>query len=140
MSQRGGVAYTYPKVPGNRKSRLVLMHRAIVERVLGYTLPKGVEIHHVNEDVNDFRNSNLVVCQDRAYHKLLHMRMRALRACGHADWRRCVICKQYSPVEELRFYKNGKGQNVPPFHPACGAKTQRINRIARLRRQRNGEV
>ena len=134
MSQRNGVAYTYPKVLGSRATNRVLWHRAIAEQALGRRLPDGVEIHHVNEDKNDFRNSNLVICQDRAYHKLLHVRLRALRACGHADWRKCVICKQYAPVDVLRFYKTSTGLNKAPYHPTCDRENQKQNRIARLRR------
>lgn len=86
---------------------VVLEHVHIVERVLGHPLPSGVEVHHVNTIKGDNRNENLVVCQDRAYHMLLHSRMRARRACGHVDWHRCVFCKAWGApwaVEYVRYW------------------------------------
>ena len=59
-----------------------LEHRAVAERVLGKPLPPGAEIHHVNESKLDNRPENLVICQDHAYHALLHSRLAALRACS----------------------------------------------------------
>lgn len=58
-------------------------------------------IHHVNQKRSCNENGNLVVCQDNAYHKLLHQRTRALLACGHADWRKCNVCKQYDASENM---------------------------------------
>lgn len=47
-------------------------HVRVAEAALGKPLPKGAEVHHVNGNGRDNRNCNLVICQDRAYHKLLH--------------------------------------------------------------------
>ena len=85
-----------------RKSLLVngkqiYQYRLITERALGKPLPVGCEVHH-HTDIQ------LVICQDRAYHCLLHRRMRALRACGHASWRICNFCKQYDKPENLKLY------------------------------------
>ncbi len=51
-------------------------HRMIAERALGRPLPKGAEVHHWNMDKTNNRNLNLVICQDTAYHNLLHARMK----------------------------------------------------------------
>ncbi len=104
MSQRAGESYEYPKLWCPVRRRVVKRHRLVAEQVVGHFLPSSVEVHHVNEDENDFRNSNLVICQDRAYHKLLHVRQRALRACGHVDWRRCIYCGKHDAVENLKRY------------------------------------
>ena len=97
--------------------RHVLRHVLVVEKILGRRLPKRVVVHHIDEDRSNDVPSNLVVCQDNNYHQLLHRRKRALRTCGHADWIKCQICKQYSPAEELKIYNN----NVK-WHSACWAK------------------
>lgn len=55
------------------------LHRFVAEKALGKPLPATAIVHHVNEDKADNRNCNLVVCQDTAYHKLLHKRMRERR-------------------------------------------------------------
>lgn len=53
--------------------------REHVARVLGYALPRKAQVHHVDENPRNNANTNLVVCEDAAYHKLLHRRMRERR-------------------------------------------------------------
>lgn len=103
-------------------------HVQIVERVLGRSLPKGAEIHHVNEKRNDNRNCNLVVCPSSAYHRLLHQRTRAYNACGHANWLKCKICKQYSAPDQIITRKDAGN-----FHRDC---FNRYNRESYHRRKR----
>jgi hypothetical protein len=88
-------------------------HILIAEKVLGKFLPLNAVIHHVNET----RNSGpLVICQDDNYHKLLHLRMRAYKACGHVNWRKCIICKQYDAPENLFMSKDKKIYHKSCFH------------------------
>jgi hypothetical protein len=54
-------------------------HILVAERALGRHLPEGVVVHHVNEVRSDNRGSNLVICENQAYHLLLHQRMKELR-------------------------------------------------------------
>ena len=70
-------------------------HILIAERSYGGHLPEGASIHHVNENRSDNLPGNLVICQDESYHHLLHDRMRSMRECGHASWRKCWICGVY---------------------------------------------
>lgn len=60
-------------------------HIVIAEKVLGKPLPAGAEIHHVNEIKSDNRNQNLVICENHAYHMLIHARTRVVRAGGDPD-------------------------------------------------------
>jgi hypothetical protein len=70
-------------------------HRIIAEAALGRPLPKGAEVHHVDEDKRNDAPGNLVICQDREYHNLLHVRARVLRAGGDPNTQRiCYTCKQ----------------------------------------------
>ena len=96
--------------------RPVLRHILVAEKALGKRLPKGAIVHHIDEDRTNDLPSNLVICPDSAYHQLLHRRKRAIVACGHADWRKCQICKKYSPENELKIYSSGV-----KWHSACWA-------------------
>ena len=101
-----------PNHPKTSSSNYIHEHILIAEKALGKLLPKGAEVHHYGKRDD---NMKLVICQDHAYHTLLHMRMRALKACGHATWRKCRHCKQYDEPENLYI----KGRNV--HHRVCRA-------------------
>ncbi len=49
--------------------------RIVAQRALGHPLPPEAVVHHVNGVNTDNRRQNLVICQDREYHRLLHHRM-----------------------------------------------------------------
>lgn len=109
----------------------VFEHVLVVEAALGKPLPPGAEIHHVNENRSDNRPANLVLCQDHLYHRLLHVRTRALRACGRASWHKCVLCKEYDDPSNLYFKPHRKSGGR---HPAC----MREDAIRRYRNIRYG--
>lgn len=73
-------------------------HILKAEKALGKPLPSKAEVHHFNMS----RNSGpLIICENKKYHRLIHVRTKALEACGHASWRKCWICKQYDSPENL---------------------------------------
>ena len=89
--------------------------RQVAEKVLGRSLPTGVVIHHVDEDPTNNNNSNLVVCENQSYHFLLHRRMKALKACGHASWRKCQFCEEYDSLKNLYIAPNDRQS----YHRSC---------------------
>lgn len=103
---------TYRKVTRHGHPRAdvqghVAIHVLVVERALGKPLPIGAEVHHVDEDKANNAPSNLVVCQDRAYHKLLHARARVVRAGGDPNTQRlCSKCRHALPLAAFNRNQN----------------------------------
>jgi hypothetical protein len=87
-------------------------HLWIVQKALGKPIPEGVEVHHFDENGRNNSPNNLVVCQNREYHSLLHTRQRALEACGNPDWRKCQFCKQYDAIENLKVSGESRYHNT----------------------------
>lgn len=116
-----------------RKSS-IFYHILKAEKALGKILPENAEVHHHNEIKSDNRNRNLVICQDRTYHCLLHVRMRAKVACGDPTKRICKFCKQYDSVSNL-YVVNGKGKSH--YHARCEGI---YNKAGRERRKRERDV
>jgi hypothetical protein len=102
-------------------------HRVVVEQVLGRPLPYDAEVHHIDNNGLNNCHDNLVVCQDCAYHQLLHRRTRALKACGNPNWRKCSYCKQYDDPANMSSFTTCYSLR----HPAC------INAFARARNAMN---
>jgi len=83
----------------------VYEHRIIIETILGYYLPAKCVIHHVDVNRSNNANYNLVVCENRIYHRLLHHRARLKRKYGNANLMRCSICKTYDIPDNLYIWK-----------------------------------
>ena len=99
----------------------VLEHVRVAEKALGKPLPKGAVVHHVDENRSNNDPSNLVICPSHSYHALLHKRMRALAACGHADWLKCHICKKYDSPDNVKIYMAyGRANRI--VHAECSAR------------------
>lgn len=103
-----------------------LEHIHVAEKAMGRPLPLGAEVHHVDEDRANNANSNLVICPDSSYHKLLHMRARARDACGNPNWRKCELCHTWDDTENLLIGKRGQAK-----HAACVRQYFRDYRAAR---------
>lgn len=85
-----------------------LEYRVFAERALGHPLPPKAVVHHWDEDVTNNAPSNLVICEDRAYHKLLHARARRLRDTGSLDMKRCPDCNTVKPLSDFAQQVNAK--------------------------------
>ncbi len=96
-------------------------HRILAERALGKPLPPGAKVHHVDENERNNAPSNLVICQDQSYHKLLHMRALIVRAGGDPNttyW--CRSCNQPRPRDD--FWRRGEsrhGKDIGELIPVC---------------------
>lgn len=77
-------------------------HTVIAEAALGHRLPVGAQVHHVDGDGYNNVPSNLVICQDAAYHQMLHLRQKVKRAGGDPFTSRfCDDCKSVKLIPEF---------------------------------------
>lgn len=95
--------YRTVHVDRNTRTRL---HRFRAERALGHPLPPKAVVHHADGSKAD--TAQLVICQDQAYHMLLHARMRVAKAGGdpNAD----AICgKCHTAKRRSEFHRSRSG-------------------------------
>lgn len=124
------------------KQWTVLLHRETVEQVLGKPLASSAVVHHVNDDRQDNRPSNLVVLQNRSEHLELHYRRRVLRAGGDPWTQRiCATCRMLKAATE--FYLRGtafqtRSGGHPTRNSCCKACCMRMSAqtAARARERR----
>jgi len=121
---RGGTRKHNDKIsiymPGHHREddkHYVLEHIIIAENVLGKPILKCTPIHHIDRTPANNKNNNLVICENKAYHGLLHQRQRAYDACGNPHWRKCCICKKYDDPANLYFNPNPNAG--APRHRLC---------------------
>ena len=98
--------WSHPRA--NKKKGFVLEHIVIAEKALGKYLPAGAEVHHVDSVRDNNANTNLVICQDSKYHRLLHTRKRVYEAGGNPNtdlW--CSRCQRPRPSALFRIRVSG---------------------------------
>jgi hypothetical protein len=109
----------------------VLEHLVIAEVAMGKPLPVGAVVHHVNERRDCNANSNLVICQDKAYHHILHARMRVLEAGGDPDIHKtCLTCRALK-LKTAFCQCRGKFDGLNQVCRECAADQQRVREAAR---------
>ncbi len=89
-------AKEHPRCVGRR-----VVHRLRADLALGHALPPKACVHHPDEDPRNPR-ARLVICEDDAYHKLLHQRTRVVRAGGNPNTDAvCSRCRLPKPFSEI---------------------------------------
>lgn len=117
--------YIFAKAIGHPRAnsaRYVQEHILIAERAIGKFLPITVPVHHVNLCRSENKGSNLVICQDHAYHMFLHLRTNALRATGNPNARKCTYCQRWGM--DVVISKHGHC-----YHLSCSATNARKRRV-----------
>ena len=115
-----GKSYKSIIVPGHpnaqAESGKIDEHRYLAAKALGKPLPDGVDVHHHGGGKH---GGQLVICQDRNYHKLLHIRTRAYEATGDAEKRKCDICKRWDDVSNMSNVRSAARPNGRFLHIEC---------------------
>jgi hypothetical protein len=81
-----------------------------VKKVLNTSLYPKMIIHHLDGDFTNNENSNLVVCEDRSYHMLLHQKKDA--KYGRKVERKrfsiqqCYLCNKFDKKKDMMNYKD----------------------------------
>jgi hypothetical protein len=84
-------------------------HILVAEKALGHYLPAGAEVHHVDGNGRNNANRNLVICHDKAYHKLLHWRERVLKAGGDPNTGNiCNVCREFKAFNAFSLLRSNK--------------------------------
>jgi hypothetical protein len=115
-----GYHMTYVPTHPRASNGYVRTHILIAEKALGRLLPSSVQVHHARGVSN---NKYLVICEDDAYHRLLHQRTRAYRASGSVTAVKCRYCKKWNEVGVKEMYT----PKIPSqsYHRSCIVKAFR---------------
>lgn len=127
VTDQGYVLILEPEHPRATKYRYVPEQILVAEKVLGKYLPRQAVVHHINGIRDDNRPENLVVCESMGYHSFLHQREIAYRACGHSDWKKCLVCKEYDSMEKLRCFPKHHNWH----HVSCYNASRRVDNTSR---------
>lgn len=109
----------------------VAEHILIAEHALGKFISKPNIVHHIDCDHLNNVNSNFVICENEIYHKLLHVRTRALKTVGKPNARRCKWCHGWDLIEKDYMKEQSPGHW---YHHEC----KRIHQLNR-RKRGNGD-
>ncbi len=77
-------------------------HVYVAEIALGHALPSSAQVHHVDENRSNNASANLVICENAAYHLLIHARQRVVNAGGNPNKEKlCSTCLKLQPISDF---------------------------------------
>lgn len=123
-----GVTKDYRRIGshGPTQNTQQMLHRVRAERALGKPLPPQAVVHHADGSIDE--RAPLVICENQAYHALLHRRMRIKAAGGNPNTDRiCCGCRFVKPVGEFHKGKYQAG-GLSMYCRACDSARKRAAR------------
>ena len=134
MQSREKYAWVHVEEHPRKHKGVVQEHIIIAERALGRLLPPAAVIHHVDGNGRNNAPSNLVICEDQAYHMILHARQRVMDAHGDPDSDKICSTCQVVRIKHL-FTRNASCWDG--LHPEC--RFCKYPREAERKRRRRAE-
>jgi hypothetical protein len=101
------------------------LHIIAASNAYGGKLPLKSRVHHFDCDYRNYKNNNLVVCNDDAYHRLIHIRTSAFNICGNANYRKCDFCKVWDDPSNMTKIKG----RATYYHKKCNTKHHAERRL-----------
>lgn len=134
IGTKGYIFVKYPNHPRANKTGYIQEHILVAEQKLGRPLNDAEVIHHINGNKGDNSLENIYICASVAEHADIERAIRAYKACGHADWRKCVICHEYDDPKNMTTYICGRHKrSSASYHKKCNAEVS-----LKRRRKANG--
>ena len=120
--------------------RKVYEYVLVAEQALGKLLPPKAIIHHVDGNNTNNINSNLVICEDQAYHMLLHQRMRVLEVGGNPNTQYlCGRCNKAKDFSVFYRQKVGRAAGRPTSYcKVCISELDSLRTEKRRKEKHNG--
>ena len=122
-TSHGYILVLKPEHPRAFSTGYIYEHILIAEQALGHSLPLKAQVHHV-DGVKHRNQNNLVICEDNAYHHLLHRRTAAFKATGSVHALKCHVCKQWGfrDQDNMNVAIRTDGKLGNPYHRKCANK------------------
>ncbi len=120
-----------PEHPRGQVNGYVDEHIILAEQALGKYLPPKAEVHHVDRNRQNNSLGNLVICENKKYHRLLHAREDRLNDTGSLDMKRCCCCHAVKSLDQ--FNSNVVSwDNLSAVCKSCRAIKRKEYRAARI--------
>lgn len=124
INGKGYICVYAPWHPRARKKGQVLKHIVIAELAFGGPLPGGLVVHHADGNRTNNANSNLVICENADYHRLIHYRLKILQVGGNPTTDR--VCRDcLTPKNKSEFYFVRSINSHRSFCRPCDSKRKR---------------
>ncbi|HWB15934.1 MAG TPA: HNH endonuclease [Vicinamibacterales bacterium] len=118
--------YVNRRVAGDPRGT-VNEHVLVAEAALGKRLPRSAQVHHVDGNRRNNTRANLVICENQAYHLLLHVRARTVAAGGDPNIEQvCSVCGSVKPLDQFDRQRTNIGTGRTSQCKGCKARYYKV--------------
>ena len=123
----------YKDVQGYMVHKKEYAHRQKAELVLGRKLTTEERVHHVDNDKANNENTNLVICPNEKYHKLLHARQRIVELGGNPNTEK--YCSYHKCLHSRTEFSSNPSM-YDDLHNMCREATNEYRKLNGLNRSK----